>query len=478
MGMDGATILYRAITPPGAPPDSVSRVMPAASSQFSRSLFMKTFLLLLLAAGSLCPLSAAAGPAGRPPNIVFFLADDIGIDGIGCYGADRFKGKTPNIDALAATGVRFEQGYSMPTCNPSRCVLMTGRYPFRYGNKPSFKNESSVAKVLRQSGYATGMAGKWRQMADTPRDWGFDQYLTDPEASGYYWEKIYTRNDEPVTAPETIYYPDVCLEFARDFFKNHRDHPFFFYYPTHLIHNKIVRTPNSRPGVTDADALYADMVAYLDKHVGLVVDALDALGLREQTMILFAGDNGTMRKFGGSNMTIGGRHVLGDKATMLEGGSRVPLIANWQGGFAPGRVVKDLVDFSDVLPTFAELGGAPLPAGVTIDGHSFAPQLRGEQGTPRAWVYVQHNTTPEWYVREQGWKLRQDGQLFDMSDAPFAEKPVLAAAAGGEAQAARQRLQAVLDELKPVASPLVAPKGKASGDEPPKRKKKKKPAKS
>jgi arylsulfatase A len=124
----------------------------------------------------------------RKPNIVFFLADDYGINGVSCYGSDRFKGKTPNIDALAQSGVRFEQCHSMPTCNPSRCALMTGRYEFRTGNKPSFKNEPSVTKLLKQAGYVTGMASKWRQMADTPGDWGFDEYLTDPEAGGYYWE--------------------------------------------------------------------------------------------------------------------------------------------------------------------------------------------------------------------------------------------------------------------------------------------------
>ena len=434
----------------------------------------------ILIAGLLALAGVPAFAADRPPNILFYLADDIGLDGVGCYGADRFKGKTPNIDALAASGARFEQGYSMPTCNPSRCVLMTGRYTFRYGNKPSFRNESSVAKILQDAGYATGMAGKWRQMADTPRDWGFQEYLTDPEASGYYWEKAWTKNDEPVTRPAPAYYPDACLEFTLDFLKKHRDHPFFFYFPTHLIHNRIVRTPDSKPGTTENDALYEDMVAYMDKQLGQIVGALDALGLRENTVIVFAGDNGTMRKFGGDRMTIGGRHVLGDKATMLEGGSRVPLIANWKGHIAPGRVVKDLVDFSDVLPTFAEIGRAPIPAGVMLDGRSFAPQLRGEKGEPREWVYVQHNTKAEWYVREQGYKLTHDGKLFDMSDAPFAEIPVPAETEGETAKAARQRLQTVLDKLKPIAAPLVASNEKPSpggviGER--RKPKKKKPAK-
>lgn len=436
---------------------------------------MKTIftILAVLSSFAIRPSSSAAE---RPPNIVFFLADDIGINGIGCYGADRFKGRTPNIDALAASGLRFEQGYSMPTCNPSRCVLMTGRYTFRYGNKPSFKSEASVAKILKQAGYATGMAGKWRQMADTPRDWGFDEYLTDPEASGYYWEKAYTKNGETVTTPQPIYYPDACLEFTVEFFKQHREQPFFFYYPTHLVHNPIVRTPDTKPDTTDRAALYDHNVAYLDKELGRVVAALDALGLRERTVIIFAGDNGTSMKHAAGKMTIGGREVIGEKATMLEGGSRVPLIANWKGTIAQGRVLKDLVDFSDVLPTFAELARAAVLEGVTLDGHSFAPQLRGEKGNPREWVYVQHNTAPEWYVREQGWKLTHDGKLFDMSDAPFAEKPVPMEAVSDAAKAARQRLQAVLDELKPIASPLVASKEKPSDGTPPKKKKKKKKA--
>ncbi len=433
---------------------------------------MKAHALIFLALLSACAIRHTAFAAERPPNIVFFLADDIGINGIGCYGADRFQGKTPNIDALAASGVRFQQGYSMPTCNPSRCVLMTGRYTFRYGNKPSFQTEPSVAKVLKQAGYTTGMAGKWRQMADTPRDWGFDEYLTDPEASGYYWESTYTKNGQDVTTQQPVYYPDVCLEFTVDFFKRHREQPFFFYYPTHLIHNRIVRTPDSKPDTKDPATLYEDNVVYLDKQLGRVVAALDELGLRERTVIVFAGDNGTANKYAVNKLTIGGREVIGEKATMLEGGSRVPLIANWKGTISPGRVLKDLVDFSDVLPTFAELAGASMPEGVTFDGHSFAPQLRGQKGSPREWVYVQHNTAPEWYVREQGWKLTHDGQLFDMSDAPFVEKPVPAEAASEAARAARQRLQAVLDKLKPIASPLVASDRKPPDGESTKKKKK------
>ncbi len=426
---------------------------------------MKHFLVLALAIFLGTPGNGPAAEAPKPPtapaiasspaskpNILFILADDIGINGIGCYGSDRFKGKTPHIDALAQSGLRFEQGYSMPTCNPSRCALMTGRYGFRTGNKPSFKTEPSVARLLKQSGYATGMAGKWRQMADTPRDWGFDEYLTDPEASGYFWETAYTKNGQEVKTEKPVYYPDVCLEFAKEFLQQHSGggQPFFFYYPTHLIHNPIVRTPDSKPGETDPDILYEDNIACMDKEVGRLVAELEKLGLRERTLIVFAGDNGTA-KYGQEKGTIGGRQISGMKATMLEGGSRVPLIASWKGTIMEGRVLPDLVDFTDILPTFAEAGGSSLPQGFILDGRSFLPQLRGEKGTPRDWVYVEHNTAPEWYVREQGWKLNHRGELFDMSDAPFVEKAVEAAAQSEAATAARQRLQAVLARLDPAS---------------------------
>lgn len=422
---------------------------------------MKYASILLGLVSSFCCAPQLVLAAPPRPNIVFFLADDIGINGIGCYGSDRLKGRTPNIDALAASGMRFEQCYSMPTCNPSRCALMTGRYGFRTGNKPSYMNEPSVARVLKQAGYVTGMAGKWRQMADTPGDWGFDEWLTDPSASGYFWETSYTKNGEEVTTEQPFYYPDVCAEFAVDFFERHRDERFYFYYPTHLVHNPILRTPDSKPDTSDREALYNDDVAYLDKELGTLVAALDRLGLRERTLIVFSSDNGTSDSHSGP-LTIGGRPISGQKATLLEGGSRVPLVASWKGTVAAGGELDDLIDFTDFLSTFAELAGASLPPGVTIDSRSFAPQLRGETGSPRQWVYVEHNTAPEWYVREQGWKLTHRGELLDMSDAPFVETLVAIDGQSEAAKAARARLQAVLDRLDPASGlhALPAPDAK------------------
>ncbi len=411
---------------------------------------MKRFFIALSGFVATVSLLAAEKPAH--PNIVFLFADDLGIEGINCYGSDRFKDKTPQIDALAKTGLRFERAYSAPLCGPSRCQIMTGRYGFRTGgysnqaaHNPSAKDEPSLAKTLKQAGYTTGMAGKWRQMGESPGDWGFDEFITDPTASGYFWKNSYTKNGQEVNAGSEIYYPDVCLDFAKDFFKRHRDQPFYFYYPTHLVHGPILRTPDTKNGTTEHEALYNDNLAYLDKQIGQLVSELDKLGLRERTLIVFSIDNGTAQR----SFTIGGRQINGHKGTMLEGGVRVPLIANWKGVTPEGKVLKDLVDFSDFYPTFAEIAGAKMPSEFKFDGKSFAPQIRGEKGSPREWVFVQLNQN--FYARNDGWKLNQSGELFDMSEAPFVEKLVAADTESADAKAARKKLQGVLDELKPAA---------------------------
>lgn len=410
------------------------------------------FIFAWLVGGRACCLAADAAK----PNIVFILADDYGIDGVGCYGSDRFKERTPNLDALAKSGLRFERCYSTPLCGPSRCVIMTGRYGFRTGGlsnqtagRASFSEQPSLAQVLKQAGYATGMAGKWRQMSDSPGDWGFDEYVTDPTASGYFWEKSYTKNGEKVEKEAEFYYPDVQQQFAVDFIHRHQDRPFYFYYPMHLVHGPILRTPDSKPGSNAKDpqqgpTLYDENVAYMDKQVGQLVAELDRLGLRERTLIVFSADNGTARASG----TIGGRQVNGAKGSMWEGGSRVALIANWKGATPEGRASQDLIDFSDLFPTFADVAGAKLPAGITFDGRSFARQLHGEKGNPREWIFVQLG--PRWYVRDDGWKLNEAGQLFNMQDSPFVEEPVLADAKNADTIVAQKRLQAVLDQLNPA----------------------------
>lgn len=395
----------------------------------------------------------AAAPA--KPNIIFILADDYGIPGVSCYGGVY---KTPNLDALAAGGIRFERCFSSPLCAPSRALCMMGRYGFRtgvvdnpHGGRAKPTKEICVAKTLKSAGYSTAVVGKWRQLGYMANQteaaaWGFDEFLIwgtgFKEKDDRYWEPDYNHNGKPLDVPKGKYGPDLMHEYVVDFIRRHRDEPFFIYYPMTLIHGSFRPTPDSAPDVTERATLYRDMIAYMDKLVGKLVAELDKMQLREKTLVVFVGDNGNV-----GPGTIHGREVDGVKHELKEGGSRVPLIASWKGTAPAGKVLPDLVDFTDFYVTFAELAGAKLPAGHRLDGHSFAPQLRGEKGNPREWVYVQ--IADKWYARSDRWKLYNNGQLLDMSDAPFSEKLVAPGSESEEAKAARKKLLAALTELNP-----------------------------
>ncbi|MEI8387038.1 MAG: sulfatase-like hydrolase/transferase [Verrucomicrobiota bacterium] len=409
---------------------------------------MKLFVFLLALSSAAALQRAPAATDTWKPNIILIYSDDVGIGDIGCCGGPF---KTPNIDKLAEGGTRFEHCYSTPLCGPSRCQTLTGRYPFRTGlNTNNSKDavspdrEVMIPTVMKKAGYATASVGKWGQICLGPREWGFDEHLVFP-GSGRYWRAqttTYNVNGENRNLPEGKYLPDIMHDFAADFIARHKDQPFFLYYPMSHIHGPIVPTPDSPPGA-EKDRLYADNIEYMDKLVGKLAAELDRLHLREKTVILFTGDNGTAH-FGADTATVDGKIVSGKKATMLEGGSRVPLVVNWPGTTPAGKVNKDLVDFSDFFSTFAELGGTPLPEGVTLDSHSFAPQIKGDKGTPREWAYVELGGNS--YARDARYKLTNKGGLFDLKNAPWEEIPVPSDTKDEAAIASRAKLQAVLDD--------------------------------
>ena len=417
---------------------------------------------------------AAAEPSkpAEKPNIIFILADDLGIGNISCYGADNFK--TPNLDALAKSGLRFEHCYASPLSGPSRAMLMTGRYAYHTGMtgnlsgqllKPA--NETMMPKVLKPAGYVTGMVGKWNQLPLQPSDWGFDEYLRF-NGSGNYWNtqdrsKTYTVNGKETPLLDGEYLPDTMHKFAVDFITRHKNEPFYLYYPMSHVHIDIMRTPDSAP---DSKDLYYDNVAYMDKLVGKLLAELDRLKLRKNTLIVFAGDNGTAPMFA-TRSTIYGKALSGCKNTMLECGALVPCIASWPGKIPAGKVSPSLVDFSDFLPTLAAVAGAKLPAGLNVDGKAFASQLCGKEKTwPRDWIFVQLDR--HWYDRDTSWKLNESSELFDMRNAPFAETLVPADKQDNEATTARKRLQAVLDQLNPAGVKVAT--GGNSEPEAPKKK--------
>ena len=385
------------------------------------------------------------------PNIIYILADDLGIGDVSAYGSD--SNHTPVIDQLAKTGIRFTHSYTAPLCGPSRALILTGRYAFRTGAvnqdmcanlKPS--EEVMIPTVLKSAGYVTSMTGKWEQLPLNPSDFGFDDYIRF-KGSGVYWSKekakaeIYTENgiDKPLGDD---YMPDLMHNHMVNFLSTNKNKPFFLYYSLVEVHGKIQPTPDSKLGSN----IYADNIAYMDKLVGKLLATLDSLKLRENTLIFFMGDNGTAVGYA-ARATIGGKKLSGKKGEMLECGGLVPTLANWPGVISPNQVSNILLDASDLLPTFADVAGAKLPTKNVLDGRSFLPQLLGKKGNPRNWIFCELGN--KWYVRDARWKLNREDELFDMINSPFEEKLVTNYGNNKEATDAYKRLKIVLNQLNP-----------------------------
>ncbi|MFG0334242.1 MAG: sulfatase-like hydrolase/transferase [Maioricimonas sp. JB049] len=355
-------------------------------------------VLLVLVAGT-----SVRAEAPRP-NIVFIMVDDLGKDWISCYGADGIE--TPRIDALAADGMLFHNAYSMPQCTPTRVTLLTGRYPHRTGwvnhwDVPrwgvgyfDWAGEHTFARILREAGYRTAIAGKWqindfRLVPDALDRHGFEDWCvwTGYEAgnppSGKRYEDAYIHTRDGSRTYEGEFGPDIYNRFLIDFMGRHRDEPMLLYYPMCLTHGPLVPTPDA-PEANSKIGKHRAMVRYTDKLVGQLVDAAERLGIRDRTIFLFTTDNGTAGSLRG---TINGNRPSGGKASKFEGGVCMPFIVSGPGIVPSGVETDALIDFSDLLPTFVELAGADVPDHLDIDGRSFAPLLLGKANdSPRDWI--------------------------------------------------------------------------------------------
>ncbi len=394
------------------------------------------------------------------PNIIVIMADDFGYECLTANGGQSYQ--TPNLDRLAANGLRFEHCHVQPLCTPTRIQLMTGRYNVRnyinFGTLP--RTETTFAHFLDRAGYATAICGKWQlgRELDSPKHFGFEESCL--------WQ--HTRRPPRYANPgleyngiekdfsEGEYGPKLLNDFAIDFVSRHRDKPFFLYYPMTLTHDPFQPTPDSENW--DAKAVgedvknnvkhFADMTAYMDKMVGQLDAKLSELGIRQNTLLMFIGDNGTLGKV---TSRFQGSDFRGGKGTTTQRGTHVPLIVSWPAMTKAGRVNRDLISSVDILPTICEAAGIVVPQ--NIDGVSFANQLRGERGAPRKWLYSwysprqQANLTVKEYSQNQNYKLYRTGEFYDLSVDPFEQLTLPRDSLTGEAEKAAVELQGVLDQF-------------------------------
>jgi arylsulfatase A len=378
----------------------------------------------------------------RLPNVVFILADDMGYGDFSAFNGGASS--TPALDRLAREGLCLSQHYTAsPVCNPSRACLLTGRYPHRTGSIDTLEwrgldrlalRETTLADMLKRAGYATGLIGKWHLGAFDPRYHpsrrGFDESVCFRGGMHDYYDWRLDYGDA-VRRSDGRYLTDVWTEEAVGFIERHHRHPFFLHITYNAPHTPLqapdeaVRPFAENPDLTRGVAILYGMLRRMDDGVARILEAVERCGIGRNTIVFFTSDNGP--QFGGEGEMCIERfncQFSGAKGVVYEGGIRVPMIIRWPDGLAAGREVREMVHFSDWLPTILSMGGLELPEGnPPIDGVNVLPVLRGEKGkveTKRFWQWNRYAPLGNCNaaVRDGDWKLVRPaiGQALRITD--------------------------------------------------------------
>ncbi len=432
---------------------------------------------LLIASMLVCVSNVALEAAESRPNVILIMVDDFGFECVTANGGESYQ--TPILDRMASEGMRFTQCHVQPLCTPTRVQLMTGLYNVRnylqFGVLP--RSETTFGNLFRDAGYATAICGKWQlgHDADLPAHFGFDE--------SYLWQ--HTRrppryanpglehNAKQIDFGSGEYGPQLVNDFAVDFITRNHERPFLLYYPMILTHDPFQPTPDSpnwdpKAGVSDQKDVkhFADMTKFADKMVGRVLSTLDDLKIRDNTLVLVIGDNGTHKTI---TSRFRGADYQGAKGSTTAGGTHVPMIASWPGTLESGRVCDDLISSADFLPTICEAAG--IQVSIPTDGVSFLPQLRGESGNPRSWLYCwysprqQLNLSVQEFAFDHRHKLYADGTLYRI-DTDRMETSPIDPQSSPDAIAATAKLRGVLDLFANARPARLDSEFKASrGDE-------------
>jgi len=436
-----------------------------------KSVLTRLLGLLLLCLQPVSGLHAAPSPAkpGSRPNIIVILNDDIGYETLGCYGSASYQ--TPNLDRMATQGLQFSYAYSQPVCTPSRLQLLSGKYNVRnyieFGEMSP--TERTLGNYLRERGYATCIAGKWQLGGDRNSivKFGFDHYLLwwlEKKTKRYLNLGDLVQDGADRHGKPGEYGPDVINRYVLDFITSHagEDQPFFCYYPMLLTHAPFTPTPLSTATSTERTdpKFFPDMMTYTDLMVGRVLDKLDELGIRDNTIVIFAGDNGTNRDI--TSRMKDGTEIRGGKDETTDAGNRVPMLISWPGGIKPGRIDDSIMDFTDFVPTLCELAGDTpneVPAG---DGISLVPLFKGDHSGARDWSYCWVSSDGSLarsvkYARTIRYKLYSDGRFYDIPHDVLEQHPIPNTS---ETSAVHARLQAILDRYQVIEAARPVHKAK------------------
>ena len=405
------------------------------------------------------------------PNVILIMADDMGYECLGTYGSAEYS--TPNLDKLAADGVKFNQAFSQPLCTPSRVKIMTGKHNFRNYTHFGYLNpdQETFGNLLKNVGYKTCIVGKWQlngiyhdipgnQDQSRPYEFGFDEYclwqLTKGRGEGERFADPLINTNEELMRLEGQYGPDVFRDYMFDFIDRNKDTTFFVYFPMVLVHEPFVPTPDSEEWKNEElrhkkdTAFFADMMAYTDKIVGQTREKLEQEGLAENTLLIFTADNGTHPMI--YSTMKDGEVIKGAKGKTIETGIRVPMIAYWQGKTLVGSEIDDLVDFNDIIPTIMDAAGVTLQDFHT-DGQSFLPAMFGEDYQPREHIYQWYH--PRWgrfdsaeYVFNHTYKLYADGRFYNIEEDRMEKNPLDFQDLTAEQQMVWQNFEEVIEAKK------------------------------
>jgi len=403
---------------------------------------------------SMLLLTSFVQAADRVPNIIFILADDLGYTDVACFGSKYYE--TPNIDRLAAQGMKLTRHHHCQNCQPTRAALMTGQYAPRTGvytvggidrfdwrsrplrpvdNAENLPLEKiTVAQTMKKAGYATGMFGKWHLGQSGkyhPGQRGFDEAIV---SMGRHFDFV---TKPEVEYPKGQYLADFLTDKAVDFIRRHKDGPFFLYLPHYAVHTPhqakeklIAKFKGKAPAGGHHDPTYAAMIASVDESVGRVMRTLDELKLTDDTVLIFSSDNGGVGGYAREGVQGGditdNAPLRSGKGSLYEGGTRVPFIVRWPGVTKAGASCDVPTIHVDLFPTFAEIGKVAAEEGQTLDGESLVPLFRDSAASLKREAIYQHfpgylgagegtwRTTPVGLIEVGDWKLMEyfeDGRL-------------------------------------------------------------------